>query len=98
MSLYLSLYLSLHLSLSLSVILHLLSEYKSSQNKELLESAEAVLDDIITYDDSKFDDQNECFVVKPEWSKMEHKITQEENEETSLLLQEQTITNNTQRS
>lgn len=60
----------------------LLSEYKSSQNKELLESAEAVLDDIITYDDSKFDDQNECFVVKPEWSKMEHKITQEENEET----------------
>lgn len=60
----------------------LLAEYKSNQNKEYLESAETILDDIITYDDSKFDDQNKWFVVKPEWSKMEHKITQQENEKT----------------
>lgn len=60
----------------------LLAEYKSNPNKEYLETAEGILDSIITYDESKFNNNHHGFIVKPEWSKMEHKITQEENEET----------------
>ncbi len=59
-----------------------LAEYNANPNNSFLESSEAVLDDIITYDESKFNSHNHWFDIKPKWSKMEHRLTVEENEAT----------------
>lgn len=57
----------------------LLSEYRNTNNVELLDSAEDVLDGIPVADDLKFKEKGDTFIVKPAWLKIRHDITKEEN-------------------
>lgn len=58
----------------------LLSEYRNTNNVELLDSAEDVLDGIPVVDDLKFKEKGDTFTVKPAWLKLEYDITKEEND------------------
>ena len=58
----------------------LLSEYRNTNNVELLDSAEDVLDGIPVADDLKFKEKGDKFAIKPAWLKLEYDITKEEND------------------
>lgn len=59
-----------------------IAEYNNNPSKAILESAETLLDSIITYDESKFNPDNQWLYIKPKWSKLEHKLTINEHEVT----------------
>lgn len=58
----------------------LLAEYKKTREEKHLDLAETILENIPIYEDSKLAANEDKIYVKPKWAKIEHRLTEQENE------------------